>query len=117
VHTYNKSGLYSVTLTASSEDGSNALTKAGYIVVSNSLEAAFSASPTSGPEPLIVSFTDQSTGTPDGWKWVFGDGNTSTEKNPAYTYNRSGQYTVSLMVDNSESSSTETRSRYVMVTR
>ena len=117
VHTYNKSGLYSVTLTASNEDGSNALTKSGYIVVSNSLEAAFSGSPTSGAEPLSVSFTDQSTGTPTGWKWVFGDGNTSTEKNPVYTYNKSGQYTVSLTVDNPESSSTETRSRYVTVTR
>jgi len=115
VHTYNKSGLYSVTLTASSANGSNALTKTGYIAVSNSLAAAFSASPGSGPAPLNVSFTDNSTGLPNTWKWDFGDGNNSTEKNPVYVYNKTGRYTVSLTVNNSESISTETRSRYIIV--
>ena len=115
VHTYNKSGLYSVTLTASNANGSNALTKTGYIAVSNSLAAAFSASPGSGPAPLNVSFTDNSTGLPNTWKWDFGDGNNSTEKNPAHMYNKTGRYTVSLTVNNSESISTETRSRYIVV--
>ncbi|MDW5551992.1 PKD domain-containing protein [Methanosarcina sp.] len=115
VHTYNKSGLYSVTLTASNSNGSNALTRTGYIAVSNSLAASFSASPGSGPAPLNVSFTEQSTGLPTSWKWDFGDGNTSTEKNPVYMYNKIGRYTVSLTVNNSESISTETRSRYIVV--
>ncbi|WP_048107514.1 PKD domain-containing protein [Methanosarcina barkeri] len=115
VHTYNKSGLYSVTLTASNVNGSNALTKTGYIAVSNSLAAAFSASPGSGPAPLNVSFTDNSTGLPNTWKWDFGDGNNSTEKNPVYVYNKTGRYTVSLTVNNSESISTETRPRYIIV--
>ena len=117
VHTYNKSGLYSVTLTASNANGDNTLVKTGYIAVSNSLVAAFSASPTSGPVPFNVSFTDNSTGSPASWKWAFGDGNTSTEKNPVHTYNKTGGYTVSLTVDNSESSSTETRSRYIIVSK
>jgi YVTN family beta-propeller protein len=115
VHTYNKSGLYSVTLTASNANGSNVLTKTGYIAVSNSLVAAFSASPTSGSVPLNISFTNNCTGSPAAWKWTFGDGNTSTEENPVYTYNKSGQYTVTLTVNNSESISTETRSRYIVV--
>ncbi|WP_269850465.1 PKD domain-containing protein [Methanosarcina horonobensis] len=117
VYTYNKSGLYSVTLTASNENGSNVLTKTGYIAVSNSLVAAFSASPTSGGMPLTVSFTDQSTGSPDAWKWAFGDGNTSTEKNPVHTYSKTGQYAVSLTVNNSGNVSTETRSRYIVVSK
>ncbi|HPS88798.1 MAG TPA: PKD domain-containing protein, partial [Methanosarcina vacuolata] len=117
VHTYNKSGLYSVTLTASNANGDNTLVKTGYIAVSNSLVAAFSASPTSGPVPFNVSFTDNSTGSPASWKWAFGDGNTSTEKNPVHTYNKTGGYTVSLTVDNSGSSSTETRSRYIIVSK
>jgi len=115
VHTYNKSGLYSVTLTASNANGSNVLIKTDYISVSNSLDAAFSASPTSGSVPLNVSFTDNSTGSPTSWRWAFGDGNTSTEKNPVHTYNKTGRYTVSLTVDNSESSSIETRTRYIIV--
>jgi YVTN family beta-propeller protein len=117
VHTYNKSGLYSVALTASNENGSNALTKTGYIAVSNSLVAAFSASPASGSEPLTVSFIDNSIGSPAEWKWTFGDGSNSIEKNPVHVYNKTGQYTVSLTVNNSESISTETMSRYVIVSK
>ncbi len=115
VHTYNESGLYSVSLTASNANGSNVLTKTGYIAVSNSLVASFSASPASGSIPFSVSFTDNSTGSPASWTWAFGDGNTSTERNPVHVYNKTGQYTVSLTVNNSESISTETRSRYIMV--
>ena len=117
VHTYNKSGLYNVTLRTSNENGTNVLTKSGYIAVSNSLVAAFSAYPTSGPAPLSVSFTDQSTGSPASWRWAFGDGNTSTDKNPVYTYSKSGNYTVSLTINNSGNISTETRSRYIAVSK
>ncbi len=116
-HTYNKTGLYSVALTASNANGSNALTKTSYIAVSNSLAAAFSATPTSGPVPHSVSFTDNSTGSPTSRKWLFGDGTNSTEKNPVHVYNKTGQYTVSLTVNNLESSSTETRSKYIEVSK
>ena len=100
VHTFNKTGLYSVTLTASNANGSNALTKTSYIAVSNSLNATFSATPTLGTVPLSVSFTDQSTRSPTSWKRDFGDGTNSKEKNPVYVYNKTGQYTVILTVNN-----------------
>jgi PKD repeat protein len=35
--------------------------------------ADFSATPTSGPVPLAVTFTDTSTDSPIGWAWFFGD--------------------------------------------
>jgi N-acetylneuraminic acid mutarotase len=35
--------------------------------------AAFTCSPTTGPAPLRVTCTDQSTGSPTGWAWFFGD--------------------------------------------
>ena len=117
VHTFNKTGVYSVALTASNANGNNAFTKSSYVAVSNSLAAAFFAAPTSGSAPLSVSFTDKSTGSPTSWKWVFGDENSSTEKNPVYVYNKTGQYTVSLTVNNSGSISTETRSRYIAVSK
>ncbi len=102
MHTYNESGLYSVTLTAGGAGGTNSLTKTGFIAVSGPLFStpvtSFSASPpVTGKAPLTVSFTDQSKGSPDTWKWSFGDGNDSTEKNPVHTYNKEGgNYTVAL---------------------
>ena len=35
--------------------------------------AAFSGMPKTGQAPLTVAFTDQSTGSPTGWAWYFGD--------------------------------------------
>ncbi len=37
--------------------------------------AAFSGTPATGPAPLEVTFTDESTGSPAGWAWFFGDEN------------------------------------------
>uniref|UniRef100_UPI000A406248 PKD domain-containing protein n=1 Tax=Methanosarcina horonobensis TaxID=418008 RepID=UPI000A406248 len=118
VHTYNKSGLYSVTLTTSNENGSNTLTKSGYIAVSSVLNTPvtnYFASSTSGSMPLTVVFTDQSMGSPTSWKWTFGDGNTSTEKNPVHTYNKSGLYSITLTADNANGSDTLTKSGYIAV--
>ena len=60
--------------------------------------AAFSATPTSGPAPLAVQFTDQSTGSITSRQWAFGTGATSTATNPSYTYTTPGSYTVTLTV-------------------
>lgn len=46
-----------------------------------------------------VSFTDQSQGGVI-WKWQFGDGTSSTERNPSHTYASAGNYKVDLMVKN-----------------
>lgn len=50
---------------------------------------------------LTATFTDTSTdsdGEIVGWLWDFGDGNTSTEQNPVYTYSSAGTYSVSLTI-------------------
>jgi FOG: PKD repeat len=77
--------------------------------------AAFSASPTAGYAPLKVTFTDKSTGSPTSWKWNFGNGKTSTAKNPSYTYTKAGKYTVSLTVKNDAGSNTTTKKNYINV--
>ncbi|HSM12950.1 MAG TPA: PKD domain-containing protein [Thermoanaerobaculia bacterium] len=48
-----------------------------------------------------VAFTDTSTGNPTIWRWDFGDGNTSTSRNPTHVYSASGSYLVTLTVRNS----------------
>ncbi len=84
-------------------------------ICSNLPVAAFSASPTSGNSPLKVTFTDKSTGSPKSWKWNFGNGKTSTSKNPAYTYTKPGKYTVSLTVKNAAGTNTKTIKDYITV--
>lgn len=79
--------------------------------------ANFSGSPTSGPVPLNVQFTDSSTGNPTAWAWNFGDGSPiSNLQNPLHQYTSSGSFTVSLNVSNNCSSQTMTRSSYISTT-
>jgi len=54
------------------------------------------AEPTCGYGPLTVQFENKTTGTAEEYLWDFGDGCTSTNKNPSHTYNEPGVYTVSL---------------------
>ena len=77
--------------------------------------ASFSATPTSGPAPLTVQFTDASTGSPTAWSWNFGDGGTSTAQNPSHAYTAAGTYTVTLTASNSSGSDTVTRTGLISV--
>ncbi|MGZ5281513.1 MAG: PKD domain-containing protein [Bacteroidia bacterium] len=58
-------------------------------------KAEFAYSPDSGCLPLAVSFVDQSIFA-DTLIWDFGDGNTSSEKNPVHVYTQAGTYSVKL---------------------
>ena len=51
--------------------------------------------------PATVGFPDLSTGTsPLTYAWEFGDGATSTERDPSHNYFRQGLYTVKLTATN-----------------
>ncbi|NQU84228.1 MAG: right-handed parallel beta-helix repeat-containing protein, partial [Mariniphaga sp.] len=82
------------------------------------LEADFSATPTSGIAPLTVNFTDLSTGNPTSWEWDFENDGTidSYVQNPEWVYNEPGTYTVSLTVsDGTDLSDTEIKADYITV--
>lgn len=81
----------------------------------NLLVADFVANPLKGYEPLTVQFTDKSLGKPTSWKWDFGDGATSSQKNPLHTYQNSGTYTVTLIVSNINKSDTLIKENYIIV--
>ncbi|WP_410508508.1 PKD domain-containing protein [Methanosarcina hadiensis] len=119
VHTYTAAGNYTVALTVSNTAGSNTATKSNYIVVTGTAVqkpvASFSSNVTSGKVPLNVQFNDTSTGSPATWNWNFGDGNSSTEKNPKHIYSTAGNYTVALTVSNAAGSNTATKSNYITV--
>jgi len=77
--------------------------------------AEFTAEPTIGPEQLTVQFTDQSTGNITSWLWDFGDGETSTEQNPAHTYQDAGSYTVRLEVVGPDGSDFKIKKDYIQL--
>jgi len=76
--------------------------------------AAFTANPTSGPIPLEVTFTDQSTGGATSWTWDFGDGSpVSHDQNPVHTYTSVNMYDVTLTVSNVYGGDSETKYDYI----
>ncbi|MDY0267142.1 MAG: PKD domain-containing protein [Methanimicrococcus sp.] len=105
-HTYTESGIYTVKLTVKNAYGTHTATKDKYISVGVAPRANFQADVLSGVAPHPVQFTDLSTGEPTSWAWNFGDGGTSTEKNPKHTYQKSGYYNVTLTVKNAYGQST-----------
>jgi len=111
IHTYWAGGDYSVTLTASNDYGTSTETKQYYIHVMPPLTAKFAADPKSGLAPLVVKFTDMSTGSPESWTWDFGDGSTSTgNPNPIHAFTTVGAFDVTLKVTRgmNEDSTTQT---------
>lgn len=83
-----------------------------YVQSNQAPVALISATPTTGPPPLAVAFSSAGTMDPEGqpltYSWDFGDGLTSTEVNPAHTYNQAGQYVVRLTVSDGTNSSFST---------
>jgi PKD repeat protein len=117
-YTYNSTGTYTVALTATNTCGSDVEQKIDYITVNPCVApvADFSGSPITGNAPLMVSFTDLSTGNPTSWSWDFGDGvGTSSARNPSYTYNDAGIYRVTLTATNACGSDDEIKVDYITV--
>jgi len=98
VHSYLSPANYTVSLAVTGPAGTDIETKKKCINVGNVPAAVFSYDPSTGDDPLIVTFTDESTGDIFSWNWSFGDGEKSTDQNPTHTYVSPGNYTVSLTV-------------------
>ena len=76
---------------------------------------AFSATPTSGPAPLIVVFTNLATVNFDSCAWDFGDGAESGDCNPVHTYESPGTFTVTLAVSVLGGTDAETKVSFINV--
>jgi PKD repeat protein len=102
-HQYQNYGRYNVSLSVTDNDG---YTDVSYteITVVQKPTAHFSYSPSAPKLDDSIQFTDLSSaynGTIATWSWNFGDGSSSTEKNPTHQYHSSGTYTVTLEVTDS----------------
>ena len=77
--------------------------------------ANFTADSTLGYGTLAVNFTDISNPPAAGWKWYFGDGDSSALQNPTHHYNASGSYDVTLIIESSEGTLNRTRKELIAV--
>ncbi len=66
--------------------------------------ASFTVGPSTPQAGHGATLTDTSAGSPTSWAWEFGDGTTSTLRNPSHIWAARGTYAVRLTVTNSEGS-------------
>lgn len=107
-HVYQAAGSYEVTLTATNKAGSNTATQS--IVVA--IPPQISSMTVSGNRGvgMPINFSLLLAGSPPfDYLWEFGDGSTSTDAAPTHAYGASGEYTVSVQVQNAVGSATLTR--------
>jgi PKD repeat protein len=102
-HTYASESSYEVTLTVTDDDDATGTATHTVIVPPPppSPNTAPVAAFTSTCDGLACSFTDGSTdsdGTIVAWRWTFGNGTSSVNRNPSRTYGAPGTYTVTLQV-------------------
>lgn len=87
----------------------------GYITVDVNTSPQFNSDVSKGVVPFNVTFNvwmpDHTFKTT--YLWDFGDGSTSTARNPTHRYDDPGNYTVQLTVTNASGTFTTTKSNYV----
>ena len=99
VHRYDNVGSYSITLIASNSECSDSIMH--YITIVPPAPVAMFDTVPSGCAPLFVNLNNTSINTEvpgTTYRWDFGDGSTSTAKNPTYTYFTPGNYRIELTV-------------------
>lgn len=98
-YTYTTAGKFSVKLVISSPEGCNdTLVKTDSIEVLTSPSVLFAhTNPVSCNTPHTISFSSANTNA-QSWFWQFGDGTTSTQKNPVKRYDSSGVFNVKLVI-------------------
>ncbi len=107
-HTYETPGDYTATMTVKDTEQQVCSREVGPIhVACPAMTCTASADTTSGQAPLQVTFTATVGGgcAPYTWSWDFGDGGSSTEQNPVYTYQTPGQYTATMTVTDARQNS------------
>ena len=64
-----------------------------------------------------IDFKDETYNSPTTWNWSFGDGGSSSLKNPSYTYQNSGVFNVRLIANNAFGSDTFTKQAYITINK
>ena len=97
-------GLLSLPFQAEGQIKSSSLLTRLAAISSNRLKAALTYSPRFPVVGQTVRFEDISTGSPQSWQWDFGDGSTSTARNPTHVYASPGFHRVTLIAADGKAS-------------
>lgn len=119
LHTYAVAGTYTVTLTVTDNVGATHTKSMAVMVAAVTPNVAPTANFSASNNALLASFTDASSdsdGSVTAWAWDFGDGATSTLKNPTHSYSAAGTYKVSLLVKDNQNASSAMFSKNITVT-
>ena len=108
-HVYASAGTFKVTLKAANAAGDSSISQFVTVASAPAADFVYSVSPTN---TLSATFVDQSSGSPTGWAWNFGDCGstaacTSTQQNPTHVFPSPGTYNVSLTASNSAGQNTK----------
>jgi len=88
-------GTYTITLVNTYTECTDSITKT-ITLLPNSVIDFTAVNPGKCQVPSVINFTSNTTGS--SYLWNFGDGGTSLQKNPSYTYKKAGIYDVSLVI-------------------
>ena len=94
-HTFKKPGKFTITLTVLGSDGSVEKMVKNIVVKTPPPQADFECKPAKPNAGDAVTFVNKSLHGAT-YSWNFGDGGTSSEVTPAYTYKKPGRYNVTL---------------------
>lgn len=118
-HTYQIEGTYSVSLEVEDQNGcKDVVSKTDLIDVQQAPQTDFTSDIKYGCEPPFeVNFSNQSTGGSNvNYEWKFGDGQSSSNKNPSHTYQNYGQFDVELIAtSNGGCGDTITKTNFIIV--
>ena len=118
VHNFTTGGPFTVTLTATSNNGCIDDTVRTISTIYAQPDAAFTVDSMESCHGGTFNFTDQSTAansTINQWFWDFGDATTSNIQNPAKQYATPGTYTVKLYINSAAGCRSDTATMNVTV--
>lgn len=114
-HTYPNQGNYTVKLIITTNDGcTDSMVLTNAVVVGTHPFVNFTATPLVQCAGQPIQFTDLSVPA-DRWNWNFGDGGTSSQKNPSHAYLDTGTFTITLIAYNNGCPKSFIRANYVTI--
>lgn len=75
----------------------------------------FTSNVTNGISSTSIQFNDTSKENPTSWSWDFGDGGSSSVRNPIHKYTKPGRYNVSLITTNSFGTNKIFKENYISI--